>query len=66
MGKKQIILCDTNIFIHLLRGDSNIHQQLKSIGQENIASVLLQKQRLFKVLSKKNCTEMSRCLVLSI
>ena len=53
MGKKQIILCDTNIFIHLLRGDSNIHQQLKSIGQENIAYSIITKAEIFQGAFKK-------------
>ena len=53
MGKKQIILCDTNIFIHLLRGDSNIHLQLKSIGQENIAYSIITKAEIFQGAFKK-------------
>ncbi len=53
MGKKQIILCDTNIFIHLLREDLSVYRQLKSIGQENIAYSIITKAEIFQGAFKK-------------
>jgi tRNA(fMet)-specific endonuclease VapC len=32
-----MILCDTNIFIEIYRGNENVIDKLKAIGQENIA-----------------------------
>jgi tRNA(fMet)-specific endonuclease VapC len=37
MAAKQLILCDTNIFINLFRGKENIKEALKKIGKENTA-----------------------------
>ncbi len=57
MGKKQIVLCDTNIFIYLLREDLSVYTQLKSIGQENIAYSIITKAEIFQGAFKK---ELSR------
>lgn len=37
MAKNEIILCDTNIFIHLFRGKANIKAALDKIGNDKIA-----------------------------
>jgi tRNA(fMet)-specific endonuclease VapC len=37
MAKNQIILCDTNIFINLFKGNSTIKSALDKIGPENVA-----------------------------
>lgn len=38
MGKKQkIILCDTNIFIHLVNGTDHVITEFRHIGNENVA-----------------------------
>lgn len=37
MAKSEMILCDTNVFINLFRGDANIKATLEKIGDENIA-----------------------------
>jgi tRNA(fMet)-specific endonuclease VapC len=37
LEQKQIILCDTNIFIEIYRGNNTIIEILKIIGQQNIA-----------------------------
>jgi tRNA(fMet)-specific endonuclease VapC len=37
MESKQMILCDTNILIEIYRGNLSIIENVKSIGQHNIA-----------------------------
>jgi tRNA(fMet)-specific endonuclease VapC len=37
MEQKQMILCDTNIFIEIYRDNLDIIQAVKAIGQHNIA-----------------------------
>ena len=53
MGKKKIVLCDTNIFIHLLRKDFNIYTQLQAIGEENIAYSIITKAEIFQGAFKR-------------
>jgi tRNA(fMet)-specific endonuclease VapC len=37
MAKNELILCDTNIFINLFRGNTNVKVILERIGNDNIA-----------------------------
>jgi len=37
MAKGEMILCDTNIFIHLFRGQTKVKAALDKIGNEKIA-----------------------------
>ncbi len=37
MASKQLILCDSNIFINLFKGHANVKAALQKIGTENIA-----------------------------
>jgi len=37
MAKNEMILCDTNIFINLFRGEQNVKTALDKIGNNNIA-----------------------------
>ena len=37
MAKNEIVLCDSNIFIHLFNGHENVKTALAKIGNENIA-----------------------------
>jgi len=37
MAKNEIVLCDTNIFIHLFRGKEDVKASLEKIGDDNIA-----------------------------
>ena len=37
MAKNEMILCDTNIFIRLFQGKTNVKSALDKIGTENIS-----------------------------
>ncbi len=37
MAKNEMILCDTNIFVKLFRGDAGVKATLDKIGNDNIA-----------------------------
>ena len=37
MAKNEVILCDTNIFINLFKGQLKVKTALDKIGKENIA-----------------------------
>ncbi len=52
MGKKKIILCDTNIFINLIRGDESVFRNLMNIGEKNIAYSIITRAEIFQGAKK--------------
>ena len=41
MAKNEMILCDTNIFIHLFKGNEKVKFVLDKMGSENMASSII-------------------------
>lgn len=54
----EIIICDTNIFIEVYRGNSQISDTLRSIGYENIAVSDVTRAELF--YGARNRNELSK------
>jgi len=53
MDKKQIVLCDTNILIEFYKGNKKIIDDLKKIGQDNIAiSIITTGELMYGALNK--------------
>jgi len=54
MEKKHLVLCDTNIFIEIYRGNETITQNVEKIGIENIVvSDVILAELLFGARNKK-------------
>ncbi|MEY4904393.1 MAG: hypothetical protein RLZZ292_2208 [Bacteroidota bacterium] len=54
MATKKLVLCDTNIFIKLLRGDAQIKEQLTQLGQDRIVLSIITIAELFQGAKKVN------------
>jgi len=51
--EKELVICDTNIFIHFLNNDKNTIEQLMSIGLENIAMSAVTAMELLQGMGNK-------------
>jgi tRNA(fMet)-specific endonuclease VapC len=61
MGKKSIVLCDTNIIIELYKGNNEIITKLKEIEQQNIAiSIITAGELLYGALNKNELAKITR------
>jgi hypothetical protein len=58
MAGKRVILCDTNIIIHVLRGQQDSIIRLKAIGHENVAFSIITAAELYN--GAKNKTSFSQ------
>lgn len=55
MGQDKIILCDTDVIIEFYRNNPNIIEELKTIGQQNIAvSTIIAGELIYGALNKKD------------
>ncbi len=55
MAKNQIVLCNTNIFIHLFNGDLNTKNTLDKIGVENVAFSIITYSEIIYGTKKLAC-----------
>ncbi|MFN0202936.1 MAG: type II toxin-antitoxin system VapC family toxin [Bacteroidia bacterium] len=64
MGKKQLVLCDTNILIRILRDkNEKVMKQIEMIGEENIAlSVISLCELYYGALNKRELKQMKNAL----
>lgn len=64
-GVIPVILCDTNILIEFYKDNPAIVQELRLIGQDNIAvSVIIQAELYFGALNKRELLKIRRHLAL--
>lgn len=55
MAKNRIIICDTNIFISVFRGNEKVIHQVQKIGEENVGLTSVNVAELYYgALSKNN------------
>jgi predicted nucleic acid-binding protein len=62
MGKRELILCDSNIIIALMRGNDKVKSALKSIGSDNVALSIVTHAEIYAGASKENVSDMRRRL----
>lgn len=63
MGKKKIVLCDTDVMIEFYRNNSLIISELKKIGQQNIAiSIITAGELIYGALNKKELKQINNDL----
>jgi tRNA(fMet)-specific endonuclease VapC len=61
MGKKSVVLCDTNIIIELYKGNSRIVKELQKIEQQNIAiSIITAGELLYGALNKNELRKITQ------
>ena len=66
MAKKELILCDTNILIELLKNNSLIIDKLKSIGEDRItASMVTAAELIFGALNKSELIKINKFIELT-
>lgn len=61
MGKKSLVLCDTNILIEFYKGNAAITDSLKNIGQQNIAvSIISSGELIYGALNKRELVQIKK------
>ena len=66
MAKKELILCDTNILIELLKNNSLIIDKLKSIGEDRISvSMVTAGELIFGALNKSELVKIIKLIELT-
>ncbi|MCS4435058.1 type II toxin-antitoxin system VapC family toxin [Aquiflexum gelatinilyticum] len=66
MAKKDLILCDTNILIELLKNNSLIIDKLKSIGEDRISvSMVTAGELIFGALNKSEMVKINKLIELT-
>jgi hypothetical protein len=59
MATREIVLCDTDVFIEFYKGNSRVISNLKSISEENIAiSIITVGELLFGAFNKKELAQL--------
>jgi predicted nucleic acid-binding protein len=54
MGKKKVVLCDTNILFELLKHNTRVKSYLEEIGNENIAFSIITHAEAYAGSSKED------------
>ena len=66
MAKKDLILCDTNILIELLKNNSMIIEKLNSIGEDRISiSMVTAGELIFGALNKADLRKINKLIELT-
>lgn len=62
MAKKDLVLCDTNILIELLKNNPTIVERLNSIGEERISvSMVTAAELIFGALNRTEQDQQADC-----
>lgn len=66
MAKKDLVLCDTNILIELLKNNPTIVERLNSIGEERISiSMVTAAELIFGALNKTELSKINKLIALT-
>jgi tRNA(fMet)-specific endonuclease VapC len=66
MAKKDLVLCDTNIVIELLKNNPTIVERLNSIGEERISiSMVTAAELIFGALNKTELSKINKLIALT-
>jgi len=65
MGQNKIVLCDTDVIIEFYKGNIAIIDELKKIGQSNIAiSCITAGEIIFGALNKRELSKIKRISII--